>query len=185
MGKRVRYDFELVDGSYVETDKGAAFRISETFGFTNHLNPQNSVRIAAIGPAPGAAPLPRGSPITIRGDVPYRCRAGGEAPKPTKKEPSCVESRGGSRPERKSLMDSSRAKTFQQMADELGIRHKLMYTLREASRVTGVPYDTLRIECKAGRLRSQLPEGRKVGRMVRPEWVEQWIEEGTHGIEAA
>ncbi len=35
MGKRVRYDFELVDGSYVETDKGAAFRISETFGFTN------------------------------------------------------------------------------------------------------------------------------------------------------
>lgn len=82
-------------------------------------------------------------------------------------------------------MDSSRAKTFQQMADEPGIRHKLMYTLREASRVTGVPYDTLRIECKAGRLRSQLPEGRKVGRMVRPEWVEQWIEEGTHGIEAA
>lgn len=35
MGKRVRYDFELVDGSYVETDKGVAFRISETFGFTN------------------------------------------------------------------------------------------------------------------------------------------------------
>lgn len=35
MGKRVRYDFELVDGSYVETDKSAAFRISETFGFTN------------------------------------------------------------------------------------------------------------------------------------------------------
>lgn len=35
MGKRVRYDFELVDGSYVETDKSVAFRISETFGFTN------------------------------------------------------------------------------------------------------------------------------------------------------
>lgn len=35
MGKRVRYDFELVDGSYVETDESAAFRISETFGFTN------------------------------------------------------------------------------------------------------------------------------------------------------
>lgn len=35
MGKRVRYDFEPVDGSYVETDKSAAFRISETFGFTN------------------------------------------------------------------------------------------------------------------------------------------------------
>ena len=59
-------------------------------------------------------------------------------------------------------MDSSRAKTFQQMADELGIRHKLMYTLREASRVTGVPYDTLRIECKAGRLRS-CPRGARWG----------------------
>lgn len=35
MGRQVRYDFELVDGSYVETDKSAAFRISETFGFTN------------------------------------------------------------------------------------------------------------------------------------------------------
>lgn len=35
MGKQVRYDFELVDGFYVETDKSAAFRISETFGFTN------------------------------------------------------------------------------------------------------------------------------------------------------
>lgn len=38
MGRRVSYDFELVDGSYVETDKGAAFRISETFGFTNEKN---------------------------------------------------------------------------------------------------------------------------------------------------
>lgn len=38
MGKRVRYDFELVDGSYVETDQSAAFRISKTFGFTNERN---------------------------------------------------------------------------------------------------------------------------------------------------
>ena len=131
--------------------------------------------------------MPRGSPITIAaGTFPTGAVPGARPRKQaTKKEPPGVEGGDGSRPERRSLMDSSRAKTFQQMADELGIRHKLMYTLREASRVTGVPYDTLRIECKAGRLRSQLPEGRKVGRMVRPEWVEQWIEEGTHGIEAA
>lgn len=38
MGKRVCYDFELVDGSYVETDRGAAFRISKTFGLTNEKN---------------------------------------------------------------------------------------------------------------------------------------------------
>nr|DAQ98563.1 MAG TPA: hypothetical protein [Caudoviricetes sp.] len=30
--------------------------------------------------------MPRGSPITIRGDVPYRCRAGGEAPKASDKK---------------------------------------------------------------------------------------------------
>lgn len=48
------------------------------------------------GPIPGAAPLPRGSPITIRGDVPYRCRAGGEAPERQKKEPPSVESGDGS-----------------------------------------------------------------------------------------
>ena len=45
MGKRVRYDFELVDGSYVETDKGVAFRISETFGFTN----EKSIKILEKG----------------------------------------------------------------------------------------------------------------------------------------
>ncbi|MEE0331012.1 MAG: hypothetical protein UDP16_07005 [Collinsella sp.] len=35
MEEKVRYVFEAVDGSYVETDDSAAFRISETFGFTN------------------------------------------------------------------------------------------------------------------------------------------------------
>ena len=82
-------------------------------------------------------------------------------------------------------MDSSRAKTFQQMADELGIRHKLMYTLREASRVTGVPTTRCASSARRAACARSCPRGRKVGRMVRPEWVEQWIEEGTHGIEAA
>lgn len=45
MGRRVRYDFELVDGSYVETDDSAAFRISETFGFTN----ENHIKILEKG----------------------------------------------------------------------------------------------------------------------------------------
>lgn len=56
-------------------------------------------------------------------------------------------------------MDSSRAKTFQQMADELGIKHKLMYTLREASRVTGVPYDTLRCERRRAACARSCPRG--------------------------
>lgn len=49
------------------------------------------------GPHPrGGTVAPRLS-ITIRGDVPYRCRAGGEAPKASnKKEPPGVESGDGS-----------------------------------------------------------------------------------------
>lgn len=45
MEEKVRYDFELVDGSYVETDDSAAFRISETFGFTN----ENHIKILEKG----------------------------------------------------------------------------------------------------------------------------------------
>ena len=66
------------------------------------------------------------------------------------------------------------------MADELGMPHKLLYSLREVARATGVDYFVLREECIAGRLKSHLPEGRTRGRMVRPEWVDEWIEEGTH-----
>ena len=81
-------------------------------------------------------------------------------------------------------MDStSNEKSFQAMADELGLRRKLLYTLREVARATGVDYYVLREECIAGRLKSHLPEGRTRGRMVRPEWVDEWIKEGTHGGE--
>lgn len=45
MEKKVRYVFEAVDGSYVETDDSAAFRISETFGFTN----ENHIKILEKG----------------------------------------------------------------------------------------------------------------------------------------
>ena len=35
MGKKVSYDFEDVDGSYVETDESAAYRIREKFSLDN------------------------------------------------------------------------------------------------------------------------------------------------------
>lgn len=71
--------------------------------------------------------------------------------------------------------------TFAEMAESLKMRRKLMYTLQEVSTVLGVEYGTLRDECTAGRLKYHLPEGRKQGMLVRPEWVDEWIEEGTHG----
>lgn len=77
--------------------------------------------------------------------------------------------------------DSRPGKTFQQMADELKLPRKLLYTLDEVSRVTGVCLTVLHGECRAGRLKCHLPAGRSRGRLVRPEWVDEWIEEGTHG----
>ena len=108
--------------------------------------------------------MPRGSPITIAaGTFPTGAVPGARPRKDKKGAAQC--GKQGRLPDLKGGHSwiLAEPKTFQQMADELGIRHKLMYTLREASRVTGVPYDTLRIECKAGRLRSQLPEGRQGG----------------------
>lgn len=60
-------------------------------------------------------------------------------------------------------MDSSRAKTFQQMADELGIRHKLMYTLREASRVTGCPTTRCAASARRAACARSCPRGARWG----------------------
>lgn len=78
-------------------------------------------------------------------------------------------------------MDSSTESAFATMAKGLGICPKLLYTMKEVARVTGVPYNTIRDECDAGSLSHHLPEGRRNGRLFRPEWVDEWIEEGTHG----
>ena len=44
----------------------------------------------------------------------------------------------------------------------------------------GVPCSTVYDEMKSGRLRYHLPPGRKYGQLVKPEWVDEWIEGGTH-----
>ena len=75
---------------------------------------------------------------------------------------------------------SKNPQTFRALAAELKLPRKLLYTLDEVSRVLGVPYNTLRDECTAGRLTYCLPDGRCRGYLVRPEWVDEWIEEGTH-----
>lgn len=80
-------------------------------------------------------------------------------------------------------MDSNTESLFKRTANELGLQPKLLYTMKEVSRITGVAYSTLLDECTAGRLKYHLPEGRKQGRLFRPEWVDEWIEKGaaSHG----
>ncbi len=75
-------------------------------------------------------------------------------------------------------MNSSTETSFRSAAEEMGLKHKLLYTLNEVSRVTGIAYSTLLDECNAGRLRFFLPNGRRQGRLVRPEWVDEWIDGG-------
>ncbi|MBY4796764.1 helix-turn-helix domain-containing protein [Collinsella sp. AGMB00827] len=62
-----------------------------------------------------------------------------------------------------------------------GLPRKPLYSVTEISRVLGIKYATLNAEVNAGRLKSHLPAGRRQGRLVRPEWVDAWIEAGTHG----
>lgn len=68
---------------------------------------------------------------------------------------------------------------FAEMAAQYGLKLKGMYTMREVSNVTGVPYSTVRDEKESGRLKGFLPNGRKQGWLFKPEWVDEWIENGT------
>lgn len=70
--------------------------------------------------------------------------------------------------------------SFSQMLERLGIRPRIFYPVKTVAAVLGVPASTIVDEIHAGRMRYHLPQGRKQGRMIRPEWVDEWIEEGTH-----
>ena len=64
------------------------------------------------------------------------------------------------------------------MAQEAGLMLKGMYTVREVAEASGVAYTTLCEETAAGRLRTFLPPGRQRGRLVKPEWFDEWFSKG-------
>lgn len=67
---------------------------------------------------------------------------------------------------------------FADVAQAQGLPLKLAYKASEVSKVLGIAVSTLDDEIKAGRLHSFLPEGRRCGRLIRPEHVDQWMLEG-------
>lgn len=69
--------------------------------------------------------------------------------------------------------------TFEDMAREAGLPRKGFYTVREVSEATGVTQSTLRAEMAAGRLAWMMPPTRRRGMLIRPAWVDEWIEGGT------
>lgn len=72
--------------------------------------------------------------------------------------------------------------TFEQMAERLGVKPRLLYTVKTVAQVLGVEPSTINDEIKAGRMRYHLPPGRKQGRMIRGEWVDEWLKEGAHEV---
>ena len=76
------------------------------------------------------------------------------------------------------MTDQATEAVFAEMAETAGLPKKGMYTVREVSTATGVAYSTLCGEAANGRLRTFVPPGRSRGRLVRPEWFDEWWTEG-------
>ena len=69
---------------------------------------------------------------------------------------------------------------FTDLAASKGAGVKLFYSVSEVSNTLGISESTLRREIAEGRLKYHLPTGRLSGKRIRPEWVEEWIQAGTH-----
>lgn len=70
--------------------------------------------------------------------------------------------------------------TFAEAAAEMGLPKKLLYSVNDVCTVLGLSPQTMWDEIKAERITVFIPSGRKRGMLLRPEWVDQWIKEGTH-----
>lgn len=71
--------------------------------------------------------------------------------------------------------------SFAECAEEAGVGRKVLYRATEVASVLGIHANSVRAEIRAGRMRSMLPPGRIRGQLIRPEWVDEWIREGTNG----
>lgn len=61
-----------------------------------------------------------------------------------------------------------------------GLPERMTYSVSETAAYTGIPYETLLEEIKDGALRAFVRLGRTKGYCIRPEWVDEWLEEGSH-----
>lgn len=69
--------------------------------------------------------------------------------------------------------------TFEQMAEAKGYTPRLLYTIGEVEKISGLNWTVLDTECKAGRLKSVRPEGKARGRWFTPADIDAWIEANT------
>ena len=70
--------------------------------------------------------------------------------------------------------------TAAEAAVSAGLPEQMTYSADETAEYTGIPYETLLEEIKGGALRAFVRLGRTKGYRIRPEWVDEWLEEGSH-----
>lgn len=70
---------------------------------------------------------------------------------------------------------------FETLVEGSGVRKKAAYTLQEVSRVSGVKYGAIAAAAREGRIKTFLPPGCKRGRLVRPEWFDEYWNDGIEG----
>lgn len=64
------------------------------------------------------------------------------------------------------------------MAEMAGLCAKPLYTVMEVSRASGISKRTIYDEISAGRLTAFLPGGRRQGKLIAPEWFDEWFQSG-------
>ena len=77
-------------------------------------------------------------------------------------------------------MDCSKENPFTELAKQFGFGNCVFMYVKDVARILGVSQQTINDEINAGRMKYHLPNGRKQGKLVRPEWVDEWIKDGTH-----
>lgn len=68
---------------------------------------------------------------------------------------------------------------FAEAAAAAGLPAKMAYTVRECSKASGCSVSMLHEAVREGDLKSFTPPGRVRGRLVKPEWFDDWFERGT------
>ena len=76
-------------------------------------------------------------------------------------------------------MDCTSYPSFSDEVKRLGPK-KLLYPVKDVSSVLGISESVIRNEIHAGRMKFCKPDGKREGYYLRPEWVDEWIEAGTH-----
>lgn len=77
-------------------------------------------------------------------------------------------------------MSDIHERSFLELAKEFGYGNCIFMYVKDVARILGVSQQTINDEINAGRMKYHLPSGRKQGKLVKPEWVEEWIQAGIH-----